>query len=99
MAGPTCPARPVAVVGQVKPAAKAETMSPHLTAVGRKVAAGNHAALSLDGAGYNIAAAFAIPKNVTRVCLSPYAPGLDPMLGVSARQLTGDRRLRQLRRR
>ena len=42
---------------------------------------GNHAALFLDGAGYNIAAAFAIPKNITRVCLSPYAPGLRSDVG------------------
>ena len=39
------------------PAANAETMSLHLTAIGRKVAAGSHAALVLDGAGYHIAAA------------------------------------------
>jgi hypothetical protein len=30
------------------PAANAETMSLHLTAIGRKVAAGSHAALVLD---------------------------------------------------
>jgi hypothetical protein len=38
-------------------------MSLHLTAIGRKVAAGNHAAL--DGAGYHIAAMLTIPENVT----------------------------------
>ena len=47
------------------PAANAETMSLHLTAIGRKVAAGSHAALVLDGAGYHIAAALTIPENVT----------------------------------
>jgi hypothetical protein len=33
------------------PAANAEAMSLHLTAIGRKVVAGSHAALVLDGAG------------------------------------------------
>ena len=36
------------------PAANAETMSLHLTAIGRKVAPGSHAALVLDGAGYRL---------------------------------------------
>ncbi len=53
------------------PAANAETMSLHLTAIGRKVAAGSHAALGLDGAGYHIAAALAIPENITLVRLPP----------------------------
>ena len=44
------------------PAANAETMSLHLTAIGRKVAAGSHAALVLDSAGYHIAAALSIPE-------------------------------------
>jgi len=47
------------------PAANAETMSLHLTAIGRKVAPGSHAALVLDGAGYHIAAALSIPENIT----------------------------------
>jgi hypothetical protein len=61
------------------PAANAETMSLHLTAIGRKVAADSHAALVLDGAGYHIAAALTIPENVTLVCLPPYAPELNPL--------------------
>jgi len=64
------------------PAANAETMSLHLTAIGRKVAAGSHAALVLDGAGYHIAAALTIPENVTLVRLPPYAPELNPMENV-----------------
>ena len=49
--GAACPQRRVAA-GLVMPAANAETMSLHLTAIGRKVAAGSHAALVLDGAGW-----------------------------------------------
>ena len=61
------------------PAANAETMSLHLTAIGRKVAAGSHAALVLDSAGHHIAAALSIPENVTLVRLPPYAPELNPI--------------------
>ena len=64
------------------PAANAETMSLHLTAIGCKVAAGSHAALVLDGAGYHIAAALTIPENVTLVRLPPYAPELTPIENV-----------------
>ena len=49
------------------PAANAETMSLHLTAIGRKVAPGSHAALVLDGAGYHTAASLSSPDNVTLV--------------------------------
>ena len=64
------------------PAANAEAMSLHLTAIGHKVAAGSHAALVLDGAGYHIAAALMIPENVTLVRLPPYAPELNPIENV-----------------
>ena len=64
------------------PAANAETMSLHLTAIGRKVAPGSHAVLILDGAGYHIAAALTIPENVTLVRLPPYAPELNPLENV-----------------
>jgi hypothetical protein len=64
------------------PAANAETMSLHLTAIGRKVAADSHTALVLDGAGYHIAAALTIPENVTFVRLPPYAPELNPIENV-----------------
>ena len=64
------------------PAANAEAMSLHLTAIGRKVAEGSHAALVLDGAGYHIAAALTIPENVTLVRLPPYAPELNPIENV-----------------
>ena len=64
------------------PAANAETMSLHLTAIGRKVAADSHAALVLDGAGYHIAKALTIPENITLVRLPPYAPELNPIENV-----------------
>ena len=64
------------------PAANAEAMSLHLTAIGRKVAAGSHAALVLDGAGYHFAAALTIPENITLVRLPAYAPELNPIENV-----------------
>jgi hypothetical protein len=79
--GAACPQRRVAA-GLVMPAANAEAMSLHLTAIGHKVAAGSHAALVLDGAGYHIAAALTIPENVTLVRLPPYAPELNPIENV-----------------
>jgi len=79
--GAACPQRRVAT-GLVMPAANAETMSLHLTAIGRKVTAGSHAALVLDGAGYHIAAALTIPDNLTLMPLPPYAPELNPIENV-----------------
>ena len=61
------------------PAANAETMSLHLTAIGRKVAPGSHAALVLDGAGYHFAAALTIPENITLLPLPPRSPELNPV--------------------
>ena len=46
------------------------------------MAAGSHAALILDGAGYHLAAALTIPENVTLVRLPPYAPELNPIENV-----------------
>src|SRR5437667_8222566 len=53
-----------------------------MRAIGHKVAAGSHAALVLDGAGYHIAAALTIPENVTLVRLPAYAPELNPIENV-----------------
>jgi DDE superfamily endonuclease len=64
------------------PVANAETMSLHLAAIARKVAAGSHAVLVLDGACYHIAAALTIPENITLVRLPPYAPELNPIENV-----------------
>jgi transposase len=64
------------------PAANTEAMSLHLAAISRKVATGSHAALVLDGAGYHIADALAVPDNITIVRLPPYAPELNPMENV-----------------
>jgi len=64
------------------PRANAEALSQHLAVIGRKVAPGSHAALVLDGAGYHVAEALAVPDNVTIVRLPPYAPELNPIENV-----------------
>ena len=57
-------------------------MSLHLAAISSKVAPGSHAALVIDGAGYHIANALAVPDNITLVRLPPYAPELNPIENV-----------------
>ena len=64
------------------PAANAETMSLHLTAIGRKVALGSYAALVLDGAGYHIAAALTIPKTSLLCVCHLNAPELNTIENV-----------------
>src|SRR4029077_7851830 len=71
--GAACPQRRV-TAGLVIPAANAEAMSLHLTAIGRKVAAGSHAALILDGAGYHLAAPPTIPKTSLWGACHPMLP-------------------------
>jgi hypothetical protein len=71
--GAACPQRRIAA-GQVMPVANAETMSLHLADIGRKVAAGSHAALVLDGAGYHIAAALG-RKRRSRISTDISNPG------------------------
>jgi transposase len=57
-------------------------MSLHLAEIGRQVAAGSHAALVLDGAGYHVAKHLDVPENMTLVSLPPYAPELNPIENV-----------------
>ena len=64
------------------PTANAETMSLHLDAISRKVAAGAHAILVFDGAGYHGAGALTVPENITLLRLPPYAPELNPIENV-----------------
>lgn len=54
----------------------------HLAEIGRRVAPGAHAALVIDGAGYNAAARLAVADNIRLVRLPPYAPKLNPVENV-----------------
>jgi hypothetical protein len=62
----------------VLPEANTQAMSLHLVEIAKQVAAGSHAALVCDGAGYHGAVALAVPDNITLIPLPPYAPELNP---------------------
>lgn len=76
--GAVCPQR-CATAALVMPRADAKSLSKHLAEISREVAAGAHAVLVLDGAGYHIAADLDIPANITLLQLPPYAPELNPV--------------------
>ena len=52
--------------------------------VARTVAAGAHALLILDGAGWHGSTKLQVPDNITLLKLPPYAPELNPMENVWA---------------
>jgi hypothetical protein len=79
--GAACPARREAV-GVVLPFLNARSVSVHLDLIGRKVAAGAHAVLLLDGAGFHIAKDLAIPGNMSLMKIPPYSPELNSMENV-----------------
>nr|WP_280952090.1 transposase [Sinorhizobium sp. BJ1] len=56
-----------------------DALSLHLAEIGRQVAAGAHAVLVLDGAGWHCAEDLIIPDNLTLLHLPPYAPELNPV--------------------
>jgi hypothetical protein len=68
--GAVCPQRR-ATAALVMPRANAEALSKHLAEISREVAAGAHAVLVLDGAGYHVAADLEIPANITLLHLPP----------------------------
>jgi transposase len=76
--GPACPGQSV-TAALVLPKANAEAMNLPLEEISRKVAAGAHAALILDGAGYHHKAALEVPENITLVPLPAYSPELNPV--------------------
>ena len=64
------------------PRADAEAMTKHLAEIGRTVAAGAHALVVMDGAGYHTAASLKVPDNLTLLRLPPYSPELNPVENV-----------------
>ena len=66
------------------PRAGAESLSKHLAEIAKEVAAGAHAVLVLDGAGYHVAADLDIPANITLLHLPPYSPELNPVENIWA---------------
>jgi transposase len=61
------------------PTVNAAYMSEHLRMVGAAAGPGAHVVLVLDGAGWHVAKALAVPANVTLLPLPPYSPKLNPV--------------------
>ena len=53
-------------------------MNLHLVEISKQVAAGAHAVLLLDGAGYHQEATLELPPNMTLLPLPAYSPELNP---------------------
>jgi hypothetical protein len=77
--GAICPDRGVGAA-IIMPAVNTEAMNEHLEEISTQVAAGAHAVLVLDGAGWHQAGGkLSVPDNITLLSLPPYAPELNPM--------------------
>ena len=57
-------------------------MNAHLAEISRSVAAGAHAVLILDGAGWHDANALVVPDNISLLTLPPCSPELNPVENV-----------------
>ena len=60
------------------PRSDTQAMTAHLAEIARAVAPGAHAVLVMDGAGWHISHALAVPENITLLTLPPYSPELNP---------------------
>src|SRR5215468_3054091 len=74
--GAVCPERG-AGAALVLSTCNGEAMQLHLDEIATKVAAGTHAVLLLDQAGWHAAKALAVPSNISLVPLPPRAPELN----------------------
>jgi hypothetical protein len=80
--GAICPCRGVGAA-IIMPAVNTDAMNEHLQELSTQVAAGAHAVLVLDGAGWHQrGGGLRVPDNITLLSLPPYAPELNPMENV-----------------
>jgi DDE superfamily endonuclease len=63
----------------VLPQVSTEAMNEFLARFAARLAAGEHAVLVLDRAGWHTARGLVVPSNVTLVWLPPYSPQLNPV--------------------
>jgi transposase len=63
----------------VAPTVNTQYMNRHLAFIGREAGPGVHVVLVLDQAGWHVAKALRVPKNVTLLHLPPYSPELNPV--------------------
>jgi transposase len=68
--------------GLVLPFHNTATMQLHLAEIARAVAAGAHAVVLLDQAGWHTSAKLEVPDNITLLPLPPKAPELNPVENV-----------------
>src|SRR6516225_10495936 len=75
--GAICPARDTGAA-LVLPRADAIAMQHHLYEISRRVAAGAHAVLALDKAGWHTTRKLQVPANISLLHLPPASPELNP---------------------
>ena len=75
--GAICPARDTGTA-LVLPYANADAMQHHLDDISRYVAAGAHAVLTLDKAGWHTTRKLHVPANISLLHLPPTSPELNP---------------------
>ena len=76
--GAVCPARGIGAA-LVLPYANTTSMNLHLAEISRCVAAGAHAVVTLDGAGWHKPGdKLKVPANISLLPLPPYSPELNP---------------------
>ena len=77
--GAICPARAVGAA-MITPAANTEAMNLHLAEISTQIAAGAHAVVVCDGAGWHQRGPnLEVPANISLLSLPPYSPELNPM--------------------
>lgn len=79
--GAICPAEGKGA-GIVMPFCDTPAMQEHLTEISATVAADAHAILVLDQAGWHLARALVVPRNITILPLPPRSPELNPVENV-----------------
>jgi hypothetical protein len=80
--GAICPARAVGAA-MITPAANTEAMNLHLAEISTQIAAGAHAVVVCDGAGWHRRGQnLEVPTNISLLSLPPYSPDLNPMENV-----------------
>ena len=80
--GAICPARGIGAA-IIMPVANTEAMNAHLAEISTQVAAGAHAVLMVDGAGWHQESGrLIVPNNISLLPLPRYSPELNPMENV-----------------
>lgn len=81
--GAICPDRGTGAA-VVMPEVNTEAMEAHLADLSRRVSAGAHAVLVLDGAGWHTSPKLRVPDNISLLPLPRYSPELNPVENVWA---------------